>query len=78
MRPRIESIAARLLAATGTEVERREDQTGVRLIVALPEELDEPHRAFLLAALADADDYGHDHAGDGTQQAWALITGGTQ
>jgi hypothetical protein len=72
MRPRIESIAARLLAASGTEVERAEVGEGVRLTVAIPSTLDEQHRVFLLAALADADDYGHDCTADG-EQAWALI-----
>ncbi|MDX3074638.1 hypothetical protein [Streptomyces sp. MI02-7b] len=73
MRPRIESIAARLLAVTQTEVERTQDTDGIRLSVTVPNDLDEHRRAFLLAALADADGYGHDRAEDGTEQAWALI-----
>lgn len=73
MRPRIESIAARLFAAAGTEVERTEDVDGVRLTVAIPMAMDETRRSFLLAALADADDYGHDWTADG-ERAWALIT----
>ncbi|MEU6342235.1 hypothetical protein ABZ883_14985 [Streptomyces sp. NPDC046977] len=73
MRPRIESIAARLLAATGTEVERAEDADGVRLTVPVPADIDDTQRAFLLAALADADGYGHEQTADGTERAWALI-----
>ncbi|MFI6354379.1 hypothetical protein ACIBJF_17355 [Streptomyces sp. NPDC050743] len=72
MRPKVESIAARLAAATGSEVHREEIPAGVRLVVDLPPELGEVERKEVLAALASADEYGHRRT-DGGDSVWALV-----
>ena len=72
MRPKVESIAARLAVATGSQVRREEDPSGIRLEVDLPQELSETARRTVLAAIADADAYGHGLTGEG-DHLWALI-----
>jgi hypothetical protein len=73
VRPLIESITARLEAATGNTVARIEYPDHVRLEVAIPAGLTDQNRGFLLAALADADDYGHDRADSEPEYVWASI-----
>ncbi|MBZ3906648.1 hypothetical protein [Streptomyces griseiscabiei] len=72
MRPKAESIAARLTDATGAEVRSAEFPLGVRLEVDLPRELSETSRRAVLAAIADADVYGHRRTGEG-DHLWALV-----
>ncbi|WP_216590271.1 hypothetical protein [Streptomyces brasiliscabiei] len=72
MRPKAESIAARLAAATGAEVRSAEFPLGVRLEVALPRELSETSRRAVLATIADADAYGHRRT-DESDHLWALV-----
>lgn len=72
MRPKAESIAARLADATGAEVRREEVPGGVRLEADLPRELSETTRRAVLAAIADADAYGHRRTGEG-DRLWALV-----
>jgi hypothetical protein len=75
VRPRVESIAARLLAATGNEVRRLDGPAGIRLEVDVPADLSENSRSFVISALADADNYGHERTED-ADYAWALISPG--
>lgn len=77
MRSKAESIAARLSAATGNTVASQETPDGVRLEVTVPNGLDGQQRSFLLAALADADSYGHERTVD-TDYVWAMIHEGDQ
>lgn len=72
MRPKAESIAARLAVATGAEVRREEVPAGVRLEVDLPRERSETARRAVLAAIADADAYGHGRTGE-DDRLWALV-----
>lgn len=72
MRPKAESIAARLSDATGAEVRREEIPFGVRLEVDLPQELSETSRGAVLATIATADAYGHRRTGEG-DRLWALV-----
>ncbi|GHE64566.1 hypothetical protein [Streptomyces capitiformicae] len=73
MRPKVESIAARLAVAARSEVRREEVPAGVRLEVDLPrEQLSETARKTVLAAIADADAYGHERTGEG-DYLWALV-----
>ncbi|WP_371578558.1 hypothetical protein [Streptomyces sp. NBC_01314] len=73
MRPKAESIAARLADAAGADVRREEVPGGVRLEVDLPRDLSETKRRAVLAAIADADAYGHGRTGEG-DCLWALVT----
>lgn len=74
MRARVSSIAARLYAATGgTEVVRTVLPDGsVRLEVAIPPGISPAGRRAVLAALADADGYGHGRTED-AEHVWATI-----
>jgi hypothetical protein len=72
VRPQVESIAARLAEATGVDVHREEVPGGVRLQVDLPRELSETTRTAVLAAIADADAYGHGRTGE-RDRLWALV-----
>ena len=72
MRPKVESIAARLAVATGAEVRRKETAVDVRLEVDLPRELSDVARRAVLAAIADADAYGHRRTGE-SDCLWALV-----
>ncbi|MDT0573982.1 hypothetical protein RM704_42160 [Streptomyces sp. DSM 3412] len=72
MRPKAECIAARLAVATGAEVRRQESAAGVRLEVDLPQELSAASRRAVLAAIADADAYGHRRTGE-SDHLWALV-----
>jgi hypothetical protein len=66
-------IAARLTAATDSEVRRIElGHSGIRLEVTVPDDLSGPRRSALLQALGDADHYGHDLTADGGR-VWAEI-----
>ncbi|MER6157864.1 hypothetical protein ABT147_20300 [Streptomyces sp. NPDC001868] len=73
MRPKAESIAARLADATGAEVRREAVPGGIRLRVELPRDLSETTRRAVLAAIADADAYGHGRTAEG-DYLWALVT----
>jgi hypothetical protein len=70
--PKVESIAARLAAATGSEVQRKQVAAGVRLEVGLRQDLCESRRKAVLAVIADADTYGHERTADG-DRLWVLI-----
>ncbi|MGW0845909.1 hypothetical protein ACWD26_38395 [Streptomyces sp. NPDC002787] len=72
MRPKAESIAARLADATGAEVRREEVPGGVRLEVDLRPELSEASRRAVLDAITDADAYGHGRTGE-RDRLWALV-----
>lgn len=77
MRARISHIAARLLAATGgNEVVRSNlPNGGVHLEVVIPEGITPAGRRAVLAALADADSYGHGRTED-REHVWANINPG--
>ncbi|MGY0062886.1 hypothetical protein ACWY4P_41175 [Streptomyces sp. LZ34] len=68
--PRIESIAARLGALTGSTPRIGADGLSTRIEVDLPDKLSNAARHSLLVALADADRCGHEVA-DG--YVWAEI-----
>ncbi|GAA3768182.1 hypothetical protein [Streptomyces chiangmaiensis] len=72
MRTKAESIAARLAAATGSEVHRTEGPAGVRLEANLPPELSEAAHEIVLSAIAEADAYGHERTED-RGYVWALV-----
>lgn len=72
MRPKVESIAARLSAALNTEVRRTNGPHGVRLEADLPADLGEARRAATLAAISEADSFGHQRTGRG-DLVWAFI-----
>lgn len=67
------AIAARLGAALGTEPDVTDTGDGIRIQVSLPEQLSVTQQNAVLAALADADQYGHTTAATG-RTVWALIT----
>jgi hypothetical protein len=69
---RVETIAARLSAALGTHIRRLGSPSGVRLEADLPPDLPETKRRDLLAAIADADAYGHEHTGR-SNFVWVFI-----
>jgi hypothetical protein len=77
VRPKVESIAAQLAVATGAEVRREEGPVGVRLEADLPQDLKEIGRKAVLAAIVDADAYGHERTGEG-DYVWALISNETE
>ncbi|MDN3293108.1 hypothetical protein QWM81_03405 [Streptomyces ficellus] len=64
-RSRAAALAAHLAAMAGGEPQARETPELIRIGVALPARLSEAGRRALLAALADADRYGHDLTVDG-------------
>jgi hypothetical protein len=66
------SIAARLAEATGADVRREEASVGIRLEVDLPRDLSEASRRAVLAAIANAEAYGHRRTGD-SDCLWALV-----
>lgn len=72
MRSKAESIAIRLAEATGADVRRERAPVGVRLEVDLPQELSEASRRAVLAAMADADAYGHRRTGE-SDCLWAFV-----
>ncbi|MEU3462624.1 hypothetical protein ABZ721_22120 [Streptomyces sp. NPDC006733] len=78
MRARVSHIAARLSAATGgNEVARTELPGGaVRLDVVIPADISSAGRYVVLAALADADGYGHGRT-ESEERVWATIDPGT-
>lgn len=57
---RIGALAARFTAVTGNEARTEALPERFRISVPLPERLTETRCRLLLAALADADRYGHD------------------
>lgn len=67
------AIAARLGAVLDTEPDVTETGDGIRIQVSLPEQLSGTQQTAVLAALADADRYGHTTATTG-RTVWALIT----
>lgn len=73
MRSKVESITARLSCALNTVVRRSEEPRGVRLEADLPPDLDEEARAATLAAVSEADSFGHQRTGRG-DLVWAFIT----
>ncbi|MER5880685.1 hypothetical protein ABT119_32810 [Streptomyces sp. NPDC001910] len=72
MRSKVESIAARLSGALNTEVRRSDELRGVRLEADLPSNLGEEERAATLAAISEADSFGHQRTGRG-DLIWAFI-----
>lgn len=71
-RSRVEALAARLEALTGREPRTRDHPPHVRVEVDLPDPLPDADRMPLLAALAEADRYGHDMTADAAS-VWAEI-----
>ncbi|WP_416985643.1 hypothetical protein [Streptomyces sp. T028] len=70
--PKAERIAARLAAATGSEVHRKGEPDGIRLEAGLSPDLSETGRKAVLAVIADTDAYGHERTAEG-DRLWALI-----
>lgn len=69
------AIAARLTAVTRYGARVEETTRSIRIEVPLPDRLSDTARESLLAALADADRFGHDLAPDGGS-VWAEIDTG--
>ncbi|MER5384266.1 hypothetical protein ABT040_29010 [Streptomyces sp. NPDC002688] len=72
MRSRVEGIAARLSRALKTPVRRAEGPNGIRLEADLPPDLTETERKVTLAAISDADSFGHERTRRG-DLVWAFI-----
>ncbi|MFE9453370.1 hypothetical protein [Streptomyces sp. NPDC006739] len=69
------ALAARFTALTGQVAHVEELADRIRVIVALPAQLNDIRRCSLLVALAEADRYGHDVTSCGAT-VWAEVGGG--
>ncbi|GAB2986575.1 hypothetical protein GCM10023080_060040 [Streptomyces pseudoechinosporeus] len=69
------ALAARLTALTGHQAYAEEFADRIRVSITLPARLTDVCRRSLLAALADADRYGHDVTERGAT-VWAEVDGG--
>ncbi|MGK5640078.1 hypothetical protein ACSNOK_17425 [Streptomyces sp. URMC 126] len=66
------ALAARFAAATGQTPHTDETPARIRVEVNLPRELSDAARRIVVAALAEADRYGHDHTSAGAV-VWAEV-----
>jgi hypothetical protein len=69
-------VAARLAAATGLEARIDEQPSRIRITTQIPDDLTEPARQTVLAALAalpPTDTYGHDRTEDDLQTLWVEL-----
>lgn len=69
------ALAAKLTALTGHEALTEEFTDRIRVVITLPAWLTDVRRRSLLAALADADRYGHDVTACGAT-LWAEVDSG--
>lgn len=69
-------VAARLSAATGIEPEFDQQPARIRITTTIPNNLSEPARLTVLAALAalpPTDSFGHDRTEDARQTLWVEL-----
>ena len=66
------ALAGMLAAATGNKPRTERTSAGIRVMADLPHQMGPAMRTAILAALAQAPQYGHVHAA-GTDTVWAFL-----